>query len=410
MEALKTVARVVRTFERAGRRRSKAMSLGRHRRWSVPLFATLPVAVLALSSFAGSSPASAAGGTASKVPANVAAAQNALKASERPIQSIDLQLPRIKNIPNLKGKTILFVPFIASIFSPDGTGISEALSHFGAKVQTCDGQALPSTTASCMEQAIVMHAAAVITYAVPYQMVPAAYNNLTKNRIPTLVAFQAPVGKKSSKYLAFQTPDPQLFATGEAVDNAIIASSYGKAHVLLLGINDDADIIQLSNATHRYLTAHCPKCTVDMSWDTTSALDKIPATVTGQLESHPNINYVYCWNDNCAPYAMQAIQSSGRKVTLVAGVGSLGGMELVAQGHLAYDAAQSHQYLGWKAADGILRMLAGMHIPNNYPNPIRTFDSSNIKGLKLTPAAVATFSWFGHPTFESAFLKVWGKG
>jgi ribose transport system substrate-binding protein len=39
---------------------------------------------------------------------------------------------------------------------------------------------------------------------------------------------------------------------------------------------------------------------------------------------------------------------------------------------------------------------------------VRVFDSGNVKGLALTPAAYATNAWYGSEAYQQTFLTAWG--
>ena len=140
------------------------------------------------------------------------------------------EIAKIANVPNLKGKTVWYIPIGNSvpILSTIGTGMSAALATLGANVHVCDGNFLPTTIASCMNTAANQGADAVVTGFVDYALIPTAFNNLVSHHIPVLVGGEQPSGgRKTDKQLAFFDVSAEAQQAFKLMSDAVVADSKG---------------------------------------------------------------------------------------------------------------------------------------------------------------------------------------
>jgi ribose transport system substrate-binding protein len=387
--------------------------------------AVAALALAACSSSGGGEPASTslpattgAQSSAAAPPATTssAAADPAAAAAQRvnallgPVTDLSIDLPKVTGLPDLAGKKILVVPLASVIFSTEVTAIKQALGKIGVTAQVCDGQALPTTIATCLEQAPSIGAVGVITIAIGYKVAPNAYDDLASKNIPVLAAFQSPEGKAVGKYLAFEDSVPTITRTADASADYIIAHSGAAAHVLEIGISDSQPLIDMSDDVHAYLTKNCPECTVEQKNLSTPQVAQATSLVSAQTIADADLNWIFPINlEVTGPAIAQGLQNASKTGTVQqggAGFG-IGTLQLVKQKKASFAVLSSANLIGWEAVDGVLRMIAGLSVPTNYPAAVRIFDASNIDQATLTADAAAGYSWFGQPTYQQTFLGLW---
>lgn len=323
-------------------------------------------------------------------------------------------IPAVPMVPDLSGKTVWYIPLGNSIpiIADTGTSMADALSHLGAKVHVCDGNLLPTTIASCMNQAASQHADAVVTAFVDYSLIPAAFNNLVSHHIPVLVGGESPTGgKTSSSSLAFFSTTPPAALSQTLAADWVIADSDGKADVVALRLTDSSSAIAVSEAGEREFAAHCPGCTVHIVNMQTAELSNVASAVSSALVSDPGADYLLVVNDSAVDVAVSGVQSAGatNRVKVVTSGASPEGLQRVATGnHLSVDVGNSVVFQGWSFANGLIRLLASAAPTSQSTGTTRIFTKQNTQALTLTPQAYTTTAWFGGNSFEQQFLTAWG--
>ncbi len=365
-----------------------------------------------------SSSAPAGGSSTTGAPASggsdpIAAAKTDLAKYAGEISSYDA----VKSIPggigSLKGKTVWYVPIGSAvpILNAFGVGVQQAVTKVGLKYHTCDGKFLPTTIASCLNQAATQGADAVITGYIDYQLVPTAFDHLVSKNIPVLIAGEKPSGGKTdSPKLAFYDTSATINVLQKLAADAIIADSNGKAKVLFIGVTDSPQTKGAATYAKQYFADNCKGCTFTEIDYNTASLNKVPSQVGSALISHPDTTYVFPSLDAGAPGAISGIQTAGftNKVKLASTNGALDSVQRVKAGGVQFaDIGTSPIYAGWQYTDGILRMMKG-GTPVATLGIVRAFTKSNVGSLELTPAAYATNAWYGSNDFQKSFLTAWG--
>lgn len=371
------------------------------------LATTAMIALAACSTPAASTPSATSGGNA----AQVATAQQAVAHLEAEPAPIVLNLDPLTKPAALAGKTIFIIPVATVIFSTYVSSLQSAVAAAGGQTQVCDGQINPSTIDSCFKQAASSNVVGVVTFAIPYQLVPNSYDGLTAAKIPTLAAFQGAQGAASGPYLAFDSSVPFLTTVAQAAVNYVIADSQGTANVLYVGSTDSADSKAINAATHDALTSGCSNCTFTDASIPTAQLSDLGSIVSAALLSNPNLN----WSMNADVEAFggpvsAAIDSAGKASSIPVGGpgGGLGPVQLVQNGSAKFVSLISPDLIAWNALDAFLRLSDGQTLPATYPTVNRIIDQSNVAELTLTPEAAISYDWFGDPTFHNQYLKLWG--
>ena len=328
-----------------------------------------------------------------------------------------IKVPTVAAIANpvdLKGKTVWYIPITNSVLSLSGMGttMAAALSHLGATVHVCDGQALPTTIASCLTTAGQQGAAAVVTAFVDYAMVPTAFKALEAKNIPVLVAGETPpAGVTPSADLQFLDAS-NVTNLGDVIAAYVaISSGGGKGDMMVIKLTDSPGVLEASNAQIKALEKYCTACKVNSISMNTANISQLPSELSAALVAHPNTNYILVPNDGFVPPVFGAISSSGftNKVKVIAFGAGVAGLKEVKAGTLAFDVGGPIEYTGWEFADALIRMMSGLSVQPEPAGPMRIFDSSNVQSLSLTTANYLTPSFFGvsQGAFEAPYLAAW---
>jgi ribose transport system substrate-binding protein len=364
---------------------------------------------------AGQASTSASSGQAASAPASgVTAAAAALSRFTAPVTSYPA-IPPVRDAASLKGKTVWFVPFSASL--PDivanYASMATALGHLGIHTRMCNGQFLPTTISSCLNQAVQQNASAVVTGYVDYKEVPAAMNNVTSHHIPLLVAGQSDdAGSGANKLLGFWNSNSINYTLARLAADATVAASNGKAQILNVGTADSSSLLKISTTIAQQVTASCPKCSIHEITFTTPEIQKLSSQVSAALIKYPDTNYVVVSVDTALPEVVQGIDAGGHgaKVKIITQAGTPAGLQAVKSGtSVLGDGGFNNAYIGWGFADGVIRMMLGKQ-PISYLGGIRWFNKQNVSNLSLTPAAFNSGAWYSsQPIYQEAFLKAWAS-
>jgi ribose transport system substrate-binding protein len=151
---------------------------------------------------------------------------------------------------------------------------------------------------------------------------------------------------------------------GRLAADYVIAKTDGKAKVVMMRENDTA-VVRLTNDAFEREIKRCAGCqliTVNFSGQDLIG-GKLEAKTTTALTQHPDASAVM------APYdasillgigpAVAAAKAQGRKIILTGIEGLAPNIELIKKGTQDMIAGVPNQWIGWAAADGLNRLLAG---------------------------------------------------
>lgn len=384
------------------------------RPWLVAAIALTTATTAACSSgSAGSTSSGAAGATpGTSASTTIAAAQADLAKFTTGVSNY-ATIPPVAGLSALKGKTVWYVPIGSAvpILNAFGVGTQGALAKLGINFHTCDGKFLPTTIASCLNQAASQGADGVVTGYVDYKLVPTAFDNLVAHHIPVLVAGEAnDSGKPDSATMAFDDTTPTIEVLQKLDDEAVIADSNGKAKILFVGVTDSPQTLDGAAYSKQFFKDNCPDCTFNEIDYNTASLNKVPSQVSAALISHPDTTYVVVELDAAGANAVSGIQTAGftNKVKLASTNGGLDALQRIKAGQVQFvDVGVSATYLGWQFTDGIARMMVG-RLPASGLGIVRVFAKTNVDALTLTPDAYASGAWYGSDAYQQNFLTAWG--
>ncbi|GAB7005495.1 hypothetical protein JCM18899A_29680 [Nocardioides sp. AN3] len=320
----------------------------------------------------------------------------------------------VGNVSAMKGKTVWWVPLGTQVDASFGPTIKQALGKLGLDVHTCDGKFLPTTVASCLQQAGSQGADAVITGYVDYKSVPTAFDQLASQGIPVLLAGAVNnSGKKQSATFAFaDTGDIAELGARLQLESAIVGSG-GKGHLLWVGFTDSAQLAAVTDYAKTFVEKSCPGCTFDEISTTSAAMNKLSSQAGAALASHPNIDYVVVQIDPGVPSVVRAVQAAGKESKVkVVGSGALPDTMLTLQkGHspLAAISGVSLSYEAWAFASSLAQMLGDTVPPAQVQTLHRVFTPENTKDLTVTPAEFGTVDWYAdQAAVVASFTGAWG--
>lgn len=374
----------------------------------------LGVSLAVASLVTGTALATASSANAAEDP-NVTYAKAQVAKASPAIQAFRAPGPAVPNVKSLAGKTVYFVPArgVVPIFAAIAESLKQSLGAAGIKLQVCDAQANPSTTADCFQQAINAKAGAVIVGSLPQEFAPTAFKAVTDAGIPIVNTLTIPAGPGDPKQIGYLTPN---FIGFQAVNSDyIIANSNAAANVLYVKATDTpATKIWADAGALAEYKKKCPNCKVTVVETNTGQLSKLPSLISSALIKNPNITWIQAEFDSLVQPIVTGLQSSPRRtqIKVVSMDGTLPVLQLVkAKRSVVADYGYNLNAFGWYAADQAIRMMAGQPSLQMVQFPYtRLFQAANTSRLNLTPQAQNTGEWYGSTDYQAGFKKLWGVG
>ncbi len=362
-----------------------------------------------------SSTTSSSGGSSGSA-SGLAHATAAVASLRQPTTSFTAPGPAV-NAKSLKGKSVWYIPISlqAPVFAIGSGALHTALAKAGVSVHVCSGQANPSATSACVNQAVARGAGAIVADAVPFVLAANAFTNAQHHHVPVLIVNQVAAPKGTPGGVSGSGNDQ--FAYGLSQDTAqvrgvaqwAIADSHGKANMLMETFTDSPSTVAYGAGALAAVKRDCPGCKVTVQKVGLANASLIPSQTSSALLSHRGINYVLPEFDAVLQAAAQGVQQAGysKKVKIATSGGDLPALQQIKAGRLAADVGEDFPYAGWADADEVIRMMLGKPIVTEHV-PVRLFDSSNVGSLALTPAAQASGAWYGGNGYVSMFEHLWG--
>ena len=114
------------------------------------------VSVALLAAACGSSSKHSSSTSSGGSSAGVAHASAVVASLSKPTTTFAPPGPPLKNVNSLKGKSVWYIPISLSapVFAVGNTALHTALGKAGVTVHACSGEANPSATAACINQAV----------------------------------------------------------------------------------------------------------------------------------------------------------------------------------------------------------------------------------------------------------------
>jgi ribose transport system substrate-binding protein len=288
-------------------------------------------------------------------------------------------------------------------------GMEEALQALGWKTQVLDGEFTPSVYNKNIQQAINLHAAAIITDGVDPELVK---NSLADARSHGIVVISdAETGDPevsptppSSGYEADVSPDEK--AMGELMGTEIACASNQEAHLLAMQDAEYASVGLFINSAVEKVEA-CSTCSVEEVVETQASevQSQIPSETVNDIRTNPEIDSVLTGFDPVTVFQVPALKAAGllEDVKLYSEYGDSQNLEFIRNGEQEATVAVPYEWSGWAAVDEMLRAMNKQPLVNeNIPFALIT------KEVNLPPA--------GEPftgkevDFAGEYKKLWGLG
>ncbi len=286
-------------------------------------------------------------------------------------------------------------------------GMEEALEAIGWESQVLDGEGTPSVYNKNIQQAINLHASAIITDGIDPKLVK---NSLQDARnVGIVVISNAETGDPevaaeppSEGYYADVSPDEQ--AMGESIGTAIVCKGEQKANLLALNDAEYASVDKFIKAAVEEVEK-CSECSVAETVETqaTQVQSQIPSETVNDIRTNSEINSVLSGYDPVAVFQIPALKAAGllEDVKLYSEYGDAQNLEFIRNGEQEATVAVPYEWSGWASVDEMLRAMAKQKLVNeNIPFALIT------KEVNLPPA--------GEPFtgkeagFEAEYKKLWG--
>jgi ribose transport system substrate-binding protein len=360
----------------------------------------------ATSPAAAASTSASASGTAD---AGVAKAQQMVTQLESTTTSYPVPTATVTGVSALKGKTVYYIPLVQFIpgFVVTAATMKQALAKVGMNLQVCNGNGVPSTIASCVQQATGAGAAGIVTDAIPYGMAQNAFNAAKAKGVPIVIADQIPpsgvANTNSVSYVAGVADQPSQIAWWT------IADSQGKANALLAQESDSPSSIAYVQDSLPIYKQNCPACAIKVVSITATSNAQLASDTSSNLLANPNATYYYTEFEDSLDPTVQGIQQANKtSVALSVAGGTIDGLGRLKSGTVVKAVVTVDQaYAGWALTDEVLRMATKTG-PSNETFPSRLFTSANIGTIQVTAAAQASGAWFGDNSYQASFEKLWG--
>lgn len=309
----------------------------------------------------------------------------------------------------LKGRTIHYIPLNQQVpaFAVTARNMTRAAELVGMKVQVCDGGANPSQISGCVDRAVGAQAGAIIAYSIPYGMAQNSFDKAVGEKIPVVVMDQIrPDGTKDTEEVAYL---PGAIQMQQVLARWAIDDSGGSANVVVSMLQDSpSTVAYVEKYAMPTYKNECGDCEVSINKVSAANFQRIAPSTSAALLKNPDAKYLQVEFEDILQPTLEAVRQANRTDIKVAVSGvTTAGLEILKNGGpVKAGLAQHFPYQGWASLDLAMRMMLGME-PEEYVTPVRLITSENIGGIELTAEAQASGAWFGTPSYEEEFKKLW---
>lgn len=327
------------------------------------------------------------------------------------------ELPTVEPLADaasLAGKTVWWVPLGPQLDASFGATLEEALTNLDIEMKTCDGEFLPTTVASCLQQAADQGADAVVTGFVDYTSIPAAFDTLAEEGIPVLLAGAVNNSdREQSAEFAFADTTEVLKRSARTQLELAITESDGTADILWVALEDSEQLKSVTEYAETFATDNCPDCSFEKLSTNSASLTKLASGAGAALTSNPDTEYVIAQSDTAVAGVVQAIRTTGKQSTVkVIGNGALPDVMATLQAGdspVIANSGLSLSYMAWGFADSLARMMTGATPSEEVRTVYRLFTADNAASLTISPEAFNSVQWYAdEDAVASSFTDAWG--
>ena len=310
------------------------------------------------------------------------------------------------DIGKLQGKHVwiitstMAVPFVATI----AHGVEAAAKVAGLRTTLFDGKGDVSEWNRGMAQAVSQHADGIVTVGASPELMKGPTADAKAANIPVVDALTA---DKAAPLVpgTFAHVTISFYHSGQIQADYAIASSGGKAHVLIFGDNEfPGEVSRVAGMQHEFKTL-CPDCTVVVQDTQVGNLGvRLGQMAQTLLRRDPDITMILPTYDAQAIYIVPAIKAADLShPPVVVGSDAVdSNLNWIRQGNVQVaDVGEPDVWCGWAAIDEVARGMLGMP-PVDEQIPLRLFVKANLEGVSNDENAL-----FGGD-FAAEYRKLWG--
>lgn len=288
-------------------------------------------------------------------------------------------------------------------------GMEEALTALGWEFKVLDGEFTPSIYNKNIQQAINLHADAIITDGLDPALVKNSLADARSHGIIVISDAETGVTEveptpPSEGYYVDVSPDEK--AMGELIGEAIVCKGEQKAHLLAMNDAEYASVgIFIESAVEE--VEKCPECEIVENVETNSSevQNQIPSQTVQAIRTNPEIDSVLTGYDPVALFQVPALKAAGLidKVKLYSEYGDQPNIEFIRNGEQEATVAVPYEWSGWAAVDEMLRAMAEQKLVDEHiPFALIT------KEVNLPPKGQAFTG--KEANYEAEYKKLWGLG
>jgi ribose transport system substrate-binding protein len=289
-------------------------------------------------------------------------------------------------------------------------GYHEATTALGWPIKQLNYETLK--VADSVQQALNENPDFITITGIPPALFESQSKEAIKKEIPIFSCddVTAPEPKVNGLYVQCNSSESVAVAARE-VARWIIGDSGGAANVLSVTIEEypilGAEIEGLEKEVSK-----CAGCSVSTLPVTVEDIGegKVPAKIIAELQSHPDINYIYYSFSDLSTGVLPALKAAGldSQVKSTGSTGSAANMKAIAAGEESAWSAQAQQLQGWVSLDAAARVSQGM--------PLEPFEQQNIMPTYVVADKAGAEEilnkwngeWPGPEGFEEQLEELWG--
>jgi ribose transport system substrate-binding protein len=320
------------------------------------------------------------------------------------------------NVAKVRGKSVFVIPLVPNPFNQSIEKTMRYLAQkSGIKYTIYPNQGLVSQWVQAFNQALSQKPDLIIlsTAPDPRELQPQLKQAKAKG-IPVLVthfydqSVPPPPNCLACAAGVSALENAPFYQAGRAEADWMINDSKGKANVLIVSSNDILPSPPTVKVIEDELKAHCSGCTYrDVNVPVSEWNTKVGSTISSQLQSHPEINYVDCLYDAMVQTAVPGVQLAGKagKVKVVSYNGSTFALKYIQDGNImGMDVGEPTVWIGYAVMDQAFRILSGAKSLPREATPIRVFDKSNISQAGTPPTLTQGYG----NAYTAGYNKLWG--
>lgn len=308
------------------------------------------------------------------------------------------------DVSSLEGKTVWIL--VNSMQNPFNTVIgqsaAEALQEAGLNTKLVDGMGQPNEWSRQVSEAVALQADAIIDSGEATELLVGPLKDVAAAGIPFVEAINT-TGVEPAEGVGSRVV-VDFGHSGEVQAAYAITQAGGEGSFLVLADDEFPTEKVRVEAIQQYFADHCPDCTVKVKNEQLATLPtSVPADTQSILRANPDIKWILPAYDYMGGFVVQGLQQGELNDVQVIGADAVDQqLDQIRNGQFyVADVGESPPWIGWAAADSIMRLMLGMDTPNA-EIPVKLFTKDNLPETSNDPADL-----FG-TDFKTPYRQLWG--